>query len=244
MAAYVRRNNDNCEYGGARHNCHKSYHFTDIPIQEDHYGIGFVGETDSDVVHAINAAITVLQGSLAPAPFNIPSDAEGRIEAFRLLAHFVGDIHQPLHVGAIYLDENGQPLNPDKTGYDPATNTVGGNSLKVGASSELHLEWDKISPSLANENLVDEASKIPVTPGPLENWATTWASESVLLAQTAYSGLSFGAKEAGGKQNSFDWPISFDDRSNYLKTEREIQRKQIINAGARLAHVLKAIWPN
>ena len=30
-----------------------------------------------------------------------------------LLAHFVGDIHQPLHVGALYLDSNDKPVNPN-----------------------------------------------------------------------------------------------------------------------------------
>jgi hypothetical protein len=46
-----------------------------------------------------------------------------------LLAHLVGDIHQPLHVGAQYFDENGQPVNPDTGGA--ATPDQGGNSLTL-----------------------------------------------------------------------------------------------------------------
>ena len=52
-------------------------------------------------ISAINAAIRVLQDRpKATAPLSITD----KKEALFLLAHFVGDIHQPLHVGAVYLD--------------------------------------------------------------------------------------------------------------------------------------------
>src|SRR5205814_265690 len=49
---------------------------------------------------AINAAVTVLKGNPSPDPFKI----KDKTEVLFLLSHFVGDVHQPLHVGAIYLD--------------------------------------------------------------------------------------------------------------------------------------------
>ena len=67
MRDYVQRNNDNCEYSGARSNCHKSFHFADIPIQEDHYDPKFVGAQNYDVVHAINAMIAT-KASISMAP--------------------------------------------------------------------------------------------------------------------------------------------------------------------------------
>jgi len=37
------------------------------------------------------------------------------------LAHYVGDIHRPLHVGAVYLDALGKPVNPNVGTFDQKT---------------------------------------------------------------------------------------------------------------------------
>jgi S1/P1 Nuclease len=71
----------------------------------------------------INAAIMVLQNMPAPAPFSI----KDKKEALFLLAHFVGDLHQPMHVSAIYLDPNGNFVDADSgVPYDPNTQTLAG----------------------------------------------------------------------------------------------------------------------
>src|SRR5947207_15957272 len=50
-----------------------------------------------------------------------------------LLAHCVGDIHQPLHVGAEYFNEAGEPIDCDRgaTGLGGE----GGNSLSLGQNA-------------------------------------------------------------------------------------------------------------
>jgi hypothetical protein len=35
----------------------------------------------------------------------------------------------------------------------------------------------------------------------------------------------------------------FKDRPTYLKAEHDLQKQQIVKAGARLAEVLQEIWP-
>ena len=65
-----------------------------------------------------------------------------------LLAHFVGDIHQPLHVGAQYFDAQGHPVNPDKVAE--SFPDEGGNSLRLKTSDaaprkhapKFHGFWD------------------------------------------------------------------------------------------------------
>ena len=55
--------------------------------------------------------IDVLQG-------RIPEQNEQKISkpvAIIFLAHYVADIHQPLHVGANYFDAEGHAIDPDKT---------------------------------------------------------------------------------------------------------------------------------
>jgi len=44
-----------------------------------------------------------------------------------LLAHYVGDMHQPLHVGAQYFNSNGHVTNPDVSGSAYAD--AGGNNI-------------------------------------------------------------------------------------------------------------------
>jgi hypothetical protein len=119
MEDYVSRNWDNCQRQPGDDPCHKAYHYTDVAIQRSDYEIGFAGTSDHDVVAAINAAIAVLQGQPAPAPFSIKDEQE----ALLMLAHLLGDLHQPLHVGAVYIDGHNHPTNPDGPGHhlDPKT---------------------------------------------------------------------------------------------------------------------------
>src|SRR5262249_44736508 len=135
MADYVQRNNTNCDYAGRPFECHKSFHFTDVSLEHTIYKLGFVGTHDYDIVHAIAAATARLKDEPVPAPFDIAT----KKEALRLIAHFIGDLHQPLHVGSVYLRTTGQRFAPKK--YDAATDTRGGNSL-TGTGGDLHSQWD------------------------------------------------------------------------------------------------------
>jgi hypothetical protein len=109
MEDYVPRNWSVCDYLEGKAGCEDSYHFADVAIQHDDYSPSYVGTNNHDVVNAINAAIAVLKDQPAPSPFAI----RDKKEALFLLAHFVGDLHQPLHVGAVYLAQNGTVANPD-----------------------------------------------------------------------------------------------------------------------------------
>src|SRR5205823_5302485 len=59
--------------------------------------------------------------------------------ALVLLAHYVGDIHQPLHVGAAYFDSNGKLIDPNTD--DSAMEDKGGNAISFGGTT-LHGYWD------------------------------------------------------------------------------------------------------
>jgi len=104
------------------------------------------GTFPHDIVRAINAAVAVLQDKPAPAPFSI----KDKKEAIFFLAHFLGDVHQPLHVGAVYLNPKGRLLNPDgKGGLNKASETHGGNSILDGKTNMLARErWPRTSSCL------------------------------------------------------------------------------------------------
>jgi S1/P1 Nuclease len=235
MEDYVSRNWYNCLYEPS-HGCDEAYHFADVEIQHDDYSRSYVGTNDHDVVSAINAAILVLRDQPAPLPFSI----RDKKEALFLLAHFIGDLHQPLHVGAIYLDPNGHPLNPDQRGFDPATSTAGGNFIS-DQGNNFHAEWDAIPADLgesASPDMVKKAQAIAPTDGAVENFAVAWASETVRASHSAFGGATFTG--AGPSH----WVIHFADRAAYWNRQDDLKRDQLAKAGARLAQLLNAIWPS
>jgi len=129
MADFVRRNDTNCSRQPDDESCHRQYHYTDEAIQRDRYVMGSVGTRDFDIVAAVRAVTLVLEGRPAPAPFAI----KDKREALLLLAHYAGDIHQPLHVGAIYLDSRGRRIDPDAGPFDHAADTRGIHSRKCAS---------------------------------------------------------------------------------------------------------------
>ena len=236
MEDFVSRNAERCGGNTSDEVCrHKQYHYTDVSNLHDRYDKGFVGTSDHDIVNAIRACILVLQGKTAPAPFNIKT----KKEALLLLSHYVGDIHQPLHVAAVYLDKDGHVVDPDAGTFDPATETRGGNSIEDGSTS-LHSEWDSIDSVLSNglqgPTGLSEAGAVAKTRGALSNWPASWATDTVRTGRAAFTKLSFGPK---GEDKH--WPATHP--KTYAKERRALQHTQLVKGGARLAHVLKTIWP-
>ena len=77
-----------------------------------------------------------------------------------LLVHYVGDLHQPLHVGAEYFDQTGKPINPNTTAHSAADK--GGNALSLVLLNlsdvhathpgNLHHYWDANAVQTATNN--------------------------------------------------------------------------------------------
>jgi len=130
---------------------HHWFHYTDVPIlRPQKYADGKAGRSQWDIVHAMRYCVAVLKG-------DEPEENARKVTkpiAIILLAHFVGDIHQPLHVGAQFFDEQGQPVDPDQG--TPGLEDQGGNTIifkhssaaaqRIGnPTSKLHSFWDNHS---------------------------------------------------------------------------------------------------
>ena len=236
---------DNWKQCGTAHDgekCHHQYHYADISNRRDHYAAGEVGANTHDIVHSINAAIDVLQDKPAPAPFVI----HDKREALLLLTHYLGDIHQPLHVEAVYLSAKGKPVDPDAIGYHAANDTAGGNNI-VDGSQKLHHEWDAIPTALevggsGFDNLVARARTVAATEGNIATWSTHWATDTIEAGHAAFTGLHFTAKppHAGTPQ----WAVTGTHAAAYESNAQALKVRQLSEAGAHLADVLKAIWPD
>ena len=126
---------------------HHWFHYTDVPVLNAHkYSEGKTGRSQWDIVHMIPYCVSILRGEIGEDnPRKIT-----KAVAVILLAHYVGDIHQPLHVGAEYFND-AHPVDPDKG--EAGIEDEGGNTIALrlyhGTAEEmakrslkLHGFWD------------------------------------------------------------------------------------------------------
>jgi hypothetical protein len=118
----------------------------------------------------------------------------------------LGDIHQPLHVGAEYFDAGGNPFEPTTTNKGFADQ--GGNKLtlftlikgKEKSAGKFHSYWDgqtvenafgaATTPKIAKRLTKKEPENWKLTGG-VETWAEQLANEIMPLAREAHERLEF-----------------------------------------------------
>ena len=242
---------------------HKQFHFTNSPFGQKQYLPTGIGASNIDIVRMITFTANQLRNRKQSSKQDVKLTAT---EALWLLAHLVGDVHQPLHVGQAYYATDCKTLvNPN----DPADKgkgeipTFGGNSIKFEAPHpavplvpSLHIYWDSVAVARAMQadglfgdeqafaRMLATAPPPPgwENPGDPEKWAERWYSEVVDLAQQAYTreGVNIiGTPESGSRCK---WTVTLD--KGYEDWARERAREQLRKAGFRLAAVLVAIFPD
>ncbi len=157
-----------------------------------------------DVIEALERFVAVLRYGA--------SSREDKIAALKFIAHFIGDIHQPLHVGR--------------------ASDRGGNEVRLswfGEPSNLHRVWDsgvisrrRLTPgSLAQALKSRPADEVEAwrQDGPM-----TWAAESMTLRPLVY-----------------DMPGTGLGRE-YLRKAGPVVEERLLQAGVRLAALLDAIF--
>jgi S1/P1 Nuclease len=181
-------------------------------------------------------------------------------EAVWLLAHLVGDVHQPLHVGQVYFDNTcKRRINPNDSNEEYLT-TAGGNFIAleqaVGGIRNLHLYWDVVAGANAmrREGVAEDeaafakklAAIVPAgweTSGDAETWPQQWVAEIMPLAGRAYRPDINGEVRPGpppfpSRTVSCKSGIALDQA--YHDEAGEVAGKQLHKAGYRLAAILKA----
>jgi S1/P1 Nuclease len=243
----------------ASHNrAHHAFHYTDVPIQQSAYHAGTAGTAENDIVAVSAHAINVLREKV---PNHGPAILNER-DALWLLTHLVGDIHQPLHVGAVYFDKDcAAVVDPNVAGArlpsfgidTTIASTKGGNELKISSSRNLHAYWDGGTVTGAmrlvgvRDKSIEGFGKMIVGAPPQawrptgapETWPTQWATESLLLARSALTRVDIGPgtpAEAG----KCSWPITL--QRDYTNWSNGQTLTQLGKAGFRLAELLRVVF--
>ncbi len=181
------------------------WHYDDLPLGCKDYQTCTGFTPDNDVVHMLNVCIRTLQGH--PDPDHPLS----KRVALKLMVHFLGDMHQPLHIGCGFIDASG-PHGAIVIATDPALikqknlpSDRGGNQLIIDAAGRnLHSFWDF---DLVTQLMEATGKQTPETlglflkgsvrpkpnwnpRGKLDTWAAQWATDSLQQSREhTYAGM-------------------------------------------------------
>jgi hypothetical protein len=234
---------------------HDEFHYTDVPVTggED-YDDGEVGRGKFDVVQMIPFCLRVLRGQE-------PETNDRKITktvAVILLTHYLGDIHQPLHVGAEFFDDNGNPFHPsvsspgfgDQGGNKLTLFTVAGNG-ELRAAGRLHSYWDSqtVNTAFGDESNASVATRLArQTPalwrlsGGVETWAEKMANDALPLAREARTRLEYRAIEIVPGEHEIKSGEAREKRPSnrsYASWSANVVRREIHKGGWRLADLLQ-----
>jgi hypothetical protein len=185
-------------------------HYINIPLGDTVYVPGRHCPTGRCIIAAIeNDRRLLADPATAPA---------ARAEALRFLIHFMGDLHQPLHVGD----------NHDRGGNDRAVTLL-------GHPTNLHKVWDGEmidSLGLTQESYFRYLRKRTAS-------IDTKAMERGTVADWAMEGHRIAVQDVYGKLPT-DGRIGRD----YMEASKPIIDRQLIAGGVRLAMVLNQALAN
>lgn len=209
----------------------KPLHFIDKPFSLDNTPLP-TNLPAENIVKALEDNVEILKNS---------TDKNQQALALRLIIHFVGDIHQPLHCGT---QVTAQLTDGDRGGNLFKIRIPSGNGQFK--NSNLHSYWDggignfpKTGPNFAPPSLrsVRRAAALVRANYPATNPDLNlddpfnfngWAEESNELAKgVAYRGIQDGGKPS----------------ARYNRRAVRVARKRVAWGGYRLAALLNSIWP-
>jgi len=236
---------------------HHEYHYTDIPFQEMEYKTGGIGSGPNDVVQILRQCISVLIGDRTPE--RNPHHFTPRV-ALLMLTHLVGDVHQPLHVGNAYINEEDHMIVPrSQTQLDAGQiqSTRGGNHLLMTKSQPLHAWWDTAvvervmhrahatDPRGLATSLLETYPGDEKDAGNVTDWPMKWAHDALQDAKSAHANLQLGprvaAQDLTTHAHHFVWSLTLP--KTYDTDMELIAEQPLVHAGKRLALLLRTIWP-
>ena len=252
----------------AKNRHHHNYHYTDVPVGQPSYVGGTAGTEPYDIVQVLKYAIEVMRAAAHPGGVNDPhGPADVHLspsEAVWLTAHLVGDLHQPLHVGAIYFDEDcAHEVDPNVAGANKpdfgigttVADTEGGNFLMINSKS-LHSYWDDTTVEHAAKDaagvhatISSFADKLVSAPPP--NWKTAgdptdwpeeWADQTLDLAREALGWVELAPVQKTNNDQKLDCRWHVTRPQGYDQWASGVAEMQLAKAGYRLAAVLEAAF--
>ena len=191
-------------------------HFINLPRTSTGIGVG------NQCAMANTCTGTAIEQDLAVLSSSSANDAD-KLMSLKFLGHWVGDIHQPLHVS--FKDDRG------------------GNDVNVNGecATNMHSAWDTCLVQKAIGSDVSAAVTDllgSITSGMKEEWGTAnprdWANESFAITRAPATKYCI---QHGSSCDAPSGAVEIDD--GYVETNIKVVRQQLQKAGVRLAHLLE-----
>lgn len=163
---------------------------------------------EGNIVDAIYSQVAVLEDST--------SSKSERALALKMLIHFLGDIHQPLHMGHA-SDKGGNYWKVKWFKGSSNLHTVWDTNLVDAAHAWSHTEWQREIDRLSPEDVAEIV---------MDGNPDTWGKETYLICSEIYD------------CTPEDTIISYD----YIADWTPVIEKQFLRGGLRLADLLNSIF--
>ncbi len=185
-----------------------SWHYVNIPGGLDQNGVFNFLDTDKEanVYNKIPEMIAILK--------NKQSTVDQQRMAMRLLVHFLGDIHQPMHTAR--------------------REDLGGNKVNVtwfGQRSNLHRVWDE---ELIDRQQLSYTEYAAAINHPTKEQFTKWSHDS--LKETVYE--SYQACNKIYDQTKADDKLGYRYNFDFI----DLLNQQLLKGGVRLAQIINDIY--
>lgn len=187
-----------------KYDSYYTWHYINMPLDADYDS--YKANPEGDLYKGIQKCIQVLKDEDA--------SIEDKQFHLKLLVHFIGDLHQPMHIGR--------------------AEDRGGNDIRLkwfGRNTNLHSVWDTKIIEHFDMSYTEWASNLPTLSWKKQKELQSsevidWVEESQDLAKTIYNATKEGEK------------LSYLYKDLNLETIRD----QLIKAGVRLAGILNDIF--
>ncbi|MDA1008517.1 MAG: S1/P1 nuclease [Planctomycetota bacterium] len=189
-------------------------HYINAPRDAKTVDLDRDGLDGQQIVSSIGKYREILKDSEKPK--------EERILALRLLAHFVGDIHQPLHV-SYKDDKGGNMLTVTHLGTRSSMHSVWDSGFIKQHCKKMELSWETMGAALRETITPDEQRRWSQSLDPVE-----WANESLVLTISIYAKLPEPPKVKGADD------FTESDAQHWMPTVAD----RLQTAGVRLGAVL------
>jgi hypothetical protein len=189
-------------------------HYINLPRDSNGLQSDECPTADPCVLSAIRDDAKILSSKTEPD--------SNRLVSLESVGHWVGDVHQPLHVS--FQDD------------------MGGNNPKnvIGCKSNLHAVWDSCIVELAvGPDVFKAVADLmeTITPEMRARWIIStprdWANESFAIAKATATQYCVMQDQTCVPRRV---PLTITD--DYQKANKPVVREQLQKAGVRLAHML------
>lgn len=183
----------------------KTWHYRNVDADKTYFTQP--KHPSGDIVEGIRYSIKVLADTA--------QTQANRAFALKMLTHFLGDLHQPMHLGHA-TDYGGNTIKVKYFGRDANLHGVWDTSLVESAHKWSYTEWaDQIDRASLREQRAAVASSID-----------DWAKQSIEIANAIYEHTPAGAS------------MSYDEVAQWTP----VIERQFLAGGLRLAALLNTIF--